>query len=409
MALRLIMRTSTKLALRRSLFDSLKTKFLLLEMSQNTGQKVGLILSGGGARGAYQAGVLKGLAEILPDKKNSPFKIISGVSAGAINSAKLACDIESFSNAVEKLIFLWSQITTDQVFKTDILSMNKLSFGFLGAKQKKMDSLLDTSPLLDLLNRNCSFEKIKKNLDDKIIESLIITANNYTTGSAISFVQTSTSKLAWKDSRRLAALSEIDAHHVMASSAIPMLFPPVKIGTQFYGDGCVRNNTPCSPAIRMGADKIFVIGVRTQMNAEVSNRSETESHAQPAIAPSLVRILNALLNAVLLDSVEQDVHRIQRINQLVSLTGKDSAKEGFKEIPALCISPSEDIGELARHHAHHLPRLIRMTISALGSLDEASEILSYLLFEPHFCRKLIEMGYNDAINSRKQIEDFFLI
>ena len=366
--------------------------------------KIALILSGGGARGAYQAGVLKGLAEILPEKKKNPFQIISGVSAGAINSAKLACDLDVFSNAIEKLVFLWSQITTDQVFKTDFLTMNKFSFGLLGA-QKKMDSLLDTSPLLDLLNRHCDYSKIKKNLDDKVIESLIITANNYTTGSAISFIQTSSSKLTWKDSRRLAILAEIEAQHIMASSAIPMLFPPIKIGRHYYGDGCVRNSTPCSPSIRMGADKLFVIGVRTQMTSEITNRAETA--ALTNTPPSMVRILNALLNAVLLDSVEQDVHRIQRINQLVNLTGNISNKNGFKEIPALCISPSEDIGDLARHQAHHLPRLIRMTISALGSLDEASEILSYLLFEPHFCRKLIEMGYNDAINSRKQIEDFF--
>lgn len=364
-----------------------------------------LILSGGGARGAYQAGVLKGLAEILPEKKRNPFPIISGVSAGAINSAKLACDMDVFSNAVEKLVFLWSQITTDQVFKTDFLSMNKFSFGLLGSP-KKIDSLLDTSPLLDLLNRHCDYTKIKKNLDEKIIESLIITANNYTTGSAISFIQTSTSKLTWKDSRRLAILSEIKTQHIMASSAIPMIFPPIKIGNQFYGDGCVRNNTPCSPSIRMGADKLFVIGVRTKMTSEISNRAEaTALENKP---PSMVRILNALLNAILLDSVEQDVQRIQRINQLVGYSGNTSNQNEFKIIPALCISPSEDIGELARHQAHHLPRLIRMTISALGSLDEASEILSYLLFEPHFCRKLIEMGYNDAINSRKQIEDFFL-
>lgn len=367
--------------------------------------KTALILSGGGARGAYQAGVLKGLAEILPEKKKSPFDIISGVSAGAINGAKLACDIESFSNAVEKLNFLWAQIATDHVFKTDFLSMNKFSFGLLG-QQKKIDSLLDTSPLFDLLNEHCDFSKIKKNLDAKNIESLIITANNYTTGSAVSFIQSSTSKLTWRESRRLAVRSEIDASHVMASSAIPILFSPIKIGTQYYGDGCVRNNTPCSPALRMGADKIFVIGVRQQLNSEISNRSENLSPVHSS--PSMISIFNTLLNAVLLDSVEQDVHRIQRINQLVELAGEKSSREGFKKIPALCISPSQDIGELARQQAHHLPRLIRMTISTLGSLDEASEILSYLLFEPNFCRKLIEMGYNDAINSKKQIEEFFL-
>lgn len=368
-------------------------------------QKTALILSGGGARGAYQAGVLKGLAEILPEKKKSPFSIISGVSAGAINGAKLACDLESFENAVEKLNFLWSQISTEQVFRTDILSMNKFSFGLLGS-QKKIDSILDTSPLCELLKKHCDFTKIKKNLDAKVFESLILTANNYTSGTAVSFVQTSTSKLTWKESRRLAVLSEINADHVMASSAIPMLFPPIKIGSHYYGDGCVRNSTPCSPSLRMGADRIFVVGVRTQMSAEISNR--LESPAVKDIHPSMIRILNTLLNAVLLDSIEQDVHRIQRINQLVELAGENSAREGFKKIPALCISPSEDIGELARQQAHHLPRLIRMTISAMGSLDEASEILSYLLFEPHFCRKLLEMGYNDSINSRKQIEEFFL-
>jgi len=368
--------------------------------------KIALILSGGGARGAYQAGVLKGLAEILPDKKNSPFKIISGVSAGAINGAKLACDIESFSNAIEKLIFLWSQITTDQVFKTDFLSMNKFSFGLLGNSEKKMDALLDTAPLLDFLNEHCDYKKIKKNMSSGIIDSLIITANNYTTGSATSFVQTSAAKLNWKDSLKQASLAEINAHHVMASSAIPILFSPVKIDSQYYGDGCVRNNTPCSPALRMGADKIFVIGVRTKMTSVIKNRSEKQSLTDQA--PSMVRIFNNLLNAVLLDSVEQDVNRIQKINKLLTLVDQSASQKLFKEIPALSISPTADIGELAREQAHHLPRLIRMTISALGSLDEASEILSYLLFEPHFCRKLIKIGYNDALNSKEQIENFFL-
>lgn len=368
--------------------------------------KTALILSGGGARGAYQAGVLKGLSEILPEKKQSPFKIISGVSAGAINGTKLACDIDHFANAVEKLNFLWSQLTTEQVFTTDFLSMNKFSFGMFG-NQKKMDALLNTAPLSVLLNKHCDFSKIKKNLDEGLIESLIITANNYTSGAAVSFIQTSTSRLTWKESRRLAVLSNIETEHVMASSAIPMLFPPVKIGSQYYGDGCVRNSTPCSPSLRMGADKIFVIGVRTQLDSEIMDRPVAAANNNYQGPPSMIRIFNTLLNAVLLDSVEQDVRRIQRINELVDESGADTTKKGFHKIPALCISPSQDIGELARQQAHHLPRLIRMSISAMGSLDEASEILSYLLFESHFCRKLIEMGYNDAMNSKPQIEEFF--
>lgn len=365
-------------------------------------KKVALILSGGGARGAYQAGVLKGLAEILPEKKESPFKIISGASAGAINSAKLACDLDSFSNAVEKLNYLWSQIHHDQVFKTDILSLNKFSLGMLRGN-KNLDSLLDTSPLESLIKKHCDFSKIKKNLDEGIFESLIITANNYLSGSAVSFVQTTNSKLTWKESRRVAKLAQMNEKHVMASSAIPILFPPIEIDNQYYGDGCVRNSTPCSPSIRMGADKIFVIGVRTQLGADV----EPEINLNEKKNPSFIRIINTLLNAVLLDSVEQDVHRIQRINKFASQMDPNKPLKDFKNIPALCISPSQDIGQIARQQAHHLPRIIRMTLSTFGSLDEASEILSYLLFDSNFCRKLIEMGYNDAMASRESILNFF--
>ncbi|AGH95545.1 patatin-like phospholipase family protein [Pseudobdellovibrio exovorus] len=369
--------------------------------------KTALILSGGGARGAYQAGVLKGLSEILPEKKKSPFQIISGVSAGAINSVKLASELESFSNAIERMTFLWSQMTPDQVFKTDLLSVNRLSLGLFGSGSKGFDALLDTAPLNQLLNAHCDFSGIKRNIDSGNLESLIITSNNYNSGAATSFIQSSSSKLTWKESRRIAQLSEINSDHIMASAAIPMLFPAIRIGSQYYGDGCVRNNTPCSPAIRMGADKLFVVGVRTQLHAETAARAD--KNVADTHKPSIISIFNTLLNAVLLDSVEQDVQRIQRINQLIDLTGYSGTQnKGFKKIPALCISPSQDLGEIARQHAHRLPRLIRMTISAFGSLDEASEILSYLLFDPHFCRKAIEMGYNDAMDSKSQIEQFFL-
>jgi NTE family protein len=379
-------------------------------MSRETQKpKTALILSGGGARGAYQVGVLKGLAEILPEKKISPFRILSGVSAGAINCGKLASEIEHFSNAVEKLVYLWSKITTDQVFKTDFLSLNKFSLGLFG--QKKMNSLLETSPLQELIEKFCDFKKISKNLEDEVIESFIITANNYDQSSAVSFVQTHTQHSVWKESRRQAVLAEIGSEHIMASSAIPMLFPPIQIGKDFYGDGCVRNSTPCSPAIRMGAEKLFVIGVRTQLDSEKFKQWENQQAKKSAHTPSMIKILNTLLNAVLLDSVEQDVMRIERINRLArqvkNQQDKHQSEAGLKVIPALCISPSQDIGELARHHAHHLPRLIRMTISAFGDLDEASEIISYLLFQPDFCKALISMGYKDAMDSKEQIIDFF--
>ena len=385
-------------------------------------EKTALILSGGGARGAYQVGVLKGLNEILPEKQKTPFQILSGVSAGAINCAQLASEIHQFSVAIEKLVYLWSQIKAEQVFKTDFLSLNKFSLGLFG--NQKLNALLDTAPLKELLLKNCDFSKIKKNLEDQIIESVIITANNYDRSSAISFIQARGKSPIWKESRRQAQPTELNVDHIMASSAIPMLFPPIQIQSQFFGDGCVRNNTPCSPAIRMGASKLFVIGVRTQLVSEKEHhlRSQKTENTHPqsnkvaSHSPSMIKILNTLLNAVLLDSVEQDVLRIQRINQMARLVREAQSNknitenildQGLKEIPALCISPSQDIGEMARQHAHHLPRLIRMTISAIGSLDEASEILSYLLFDPNFCRSLIDMGYQDALTSRQQILEFF--
>ena len=364
--------------------------------------KTALILSGGGARGAYQVGVLKGLAEILKKERiENPFQILSGVSAGAINSAKLASEIENFDVAVEKLIHLWLQMTSDQVFKTDFLSLNKFSLGLLG--EKKLNAVLDTSPLKQLIQKNCDFSKIQKNLDKNIFDSLIITANNYDQNMAVSFIQSNQKNISWIESRRQAELCEINSSHVMGSCAIPMLFPPIAINNHYYGDGCVRNNTPCSPSIRMGAEKLFVIGVRNQMGSESKNSGAVSQ-------PSMIRILNTLLNAVLLDSVEQDVLRIQRINELVQLTETAQRKKNnLKNIQALCISPSQDIGEIARKQAHHLPRLLRMTISTFGHLDEASEILSYLLFNPQFCRQLIDMGYEDALSAKKSIHNFFEI
>ncbi len=368
-------------------------------------QKTALILSGGGARGAYQVGVLKGLSEILKTMGiNNPFQILSGTSAGAINTAQLAAAPDNFETTIEKLIYLWSSLTPEQIFKADLLSMNKISLsGLLGvgkpASGFSMNSLLDTSPLKKLIEKNCNFEQIQKNLDSRKYESVIITANNYVEGSAVSFVQTpkvfDSQKLNWGDTRRKPIQTTLNSNHILASSAIPILFPPVLVEDQYYGDGCVRNNTPCSPALRLGAQKLFVIGVRT---ANLNSAPENIKNV------SMIRILNTLLNAVMLDSVEQDVQRIQRINQLVDGSNKNAK---LKKIPALCISPSRHIGELARERSHKLPRILRMTISAFGNLDEASEIISYLMFESDFCKQLIDMGFEDAMNNKNEIIQFF--
>lgn len=373
--------------------------------------KTALVLSGGGARGAYQVGVLKGIVEILKNQNIPiPFQILSGTSAGAINTAFISSQNTSFESSLEKLIYLWSNIKTEQVFTLDLLSKNNFSFSQLlkisttkSEQFFKFNSLLDTTPLKKLIQENCDFSNIQKNIDNHRYESVLITANNYISGAAVSFIQTpeifDSQKLLWTDSKRKAEKTVLTADHVLASSAIPLLFPPIDIQGAFYGDGCVRNHTPCSPCIRLGATKLFVVGVRNQkaMNSVPDHQKEISN-------VSMIRILNTLLNAVLLDSVEDDVLRIQKINQLVD---SSSAKPGLKKIPAICISPSANFGTLAREKSYKLPRLLRLTISALGHLDDASEILSYLLFDGDYCKKLIEIGYEDALNERKNVIDFF--
>ncbi len=374
-------------------------------------QKISLVLSGGGARGAYQVGVLKAVAEILkPTSDDPPFKILSGSSAGAINTAKLATGSKNFSTATDDLIQLWSNIKSEQVFKTDLLSLNKFGLSALLSTTKKFNALLDTTPLKKLIEDNCQFDRIQTNLESGVYDSIIITANNYSSNTATSFIQSAArvnqELMFWKESRRKAVHAELKAEHIMASSAIPVLFPPINIQGQPHGDGCVRNNTPCSPSLRMGADKLFVIGVRTQSSADVVLNSEQKINTEA----SMVRIFNTLLNAVLLDSVEQDVQRIQRMNELVEEVKKIEPRfesKKIKIIPALCISPSVDIGEIARQKAHHMPRILRMSINAFGQLDEASEILSYLLFDKEFCKNLIDIGYSDALKQKTDIERFF--
>lgn len=375
--------------------------------------KTSLILSGGGARGAYQVGVLKALSEIIkPLKIENPFPLLSGTSAGAINAAKLASSEGSFHDAVSELVLLWSEISSDKVFKAEILSLKNigLSSFFSSEKQSKFNSLLDTSPLKKLISDSCDFNQIEKNISQKKLDSLIITANNYTHSSAYSFIQTfhnlEAEDMMWAESRRKAIKTEMTVDHIMASSAIPFLFPPVTLENQPFGDGCVRNQTPTSPSIKMGADQLFIIGVRAQHKGEVTSSPLSVNHQEA----SMIRVMNTLLNAVLLDSVEQDVQQIMRINELLDGLEKTEVivqNKLLRKLPLIYISPSQDIGELARKKAHHLPRILRMTINAFGDLDEASEMLSYLMFDADFCKQLISMGYADCINYKQEILQFF--
>lgn len=374
-------------------------------MSQNA-----LILSGGGARGAYQAGVVQGIYEVLKSE-SIPMKIdhFSGVSAGAINASYLASEWDDQERAVKNLVDLWSQLQSSDIYYTDAINLGKiglkwvseLSLGGTSDGSTAGRALLETEPLKHLLNSRLDMSKVAKNLDKELFRSLIITAVDYYDSTAVSFIQTNKEFKSWRKQRRISEPANITVDHVLGSSAIPMLFPPRPIENRFFGDGCVRNSHPCAPSIYLGANKLLVIGVKSRSNKVY----EKDSHIMHK-PPSVAKVVNLLLNAVLLDNVEHDVERLIRMNQIVT-QAENSPNLSYKKLDFVFISPSRDIGALASKHISKVPRIIRYLIKGLGTLEDANELVSYLLFESPFCSELIEMGFQDALDDKEKIIALF--
>ncbi len=369
--------------------------------------RVGLVLSGGGARGAYQAGVIKGIADICRDAGIAqPFPIITGVSAGAINAAYLAAGADNFSLAADNMVALWKSLTADKVFKTDALSAGRSGLKFLtdatlGAfyRKKFARSLLDTSPLRKLLDETIPFKRIDENLQAGHLTALGITAMNYSNSTSVNFVQSAQEFPMWERSRRKSEKAWISAEHVMASSALPLFFPPVAIADEHYGDGCLRNTAPLSPAIHLGAERLLVVSVRRPDGLTPPPTTSME--------PTVARVLGVILNALLLDAVDVDMERMARINQTLSLI-PDGARNsaGLKKVDYMWLRPSKDIGNLAGDLFDRLPRVIKYLVGGLGSSKEASEMTSYLLFDPDFCGLLVQTGYDDTMSGRTEILRF---
>lgn len=370
-------------------------------------KKLGLVLSGGGARGAYQAGVLAGIAEIATARgRPNPFQVVTGVSAGAVNAAGLTAWPGDFADSTEQLVKSWNTITASDVFKTDAVTAGRLGFKFLidtalgNMKEKKMArSLLDTAPLREYLQKLIPFEEIPSRFREDGIQSLALTAMNYTNAHSMTFVQAKETPVMWDRSRRRSVHAKIGVEHVMASSAIPIFFPPVAVGDDFYGDGCLRNTAPLSPAIHLGSDRIIVIGVR---------RPDHLAKLPPqGVSPSLARVTGVILNALLMDAVEFDMERLGRINQTVDLipTGVRNGLQ-LRKIEYLWIRPSQDIGAIAAGLYDRLPSVIRYLVAGLGSQKESSELTSYLLFDPEFCGELVRLGREDALAQKEQIAMF---
>lgn len=367
----------------------------------------GLILSGGGARAAYQVGVLKAVAELVAPDAPNPFGVISGTSAGAINAAALAAYAENFRDAVYSIENVWRSFTPDQVYRTDPLGVASYASRWLSSfvfpPRKQPVSLLDNSPLHDLLKEMIRFENIAESIRDGHLRALSVTASGYETGHSVAFFQGDPDIMPWRRHQRMGVPTEIRLDHLMASSAIPEVFPAMRINREYYGDGAMRQLAPLSPALHLGAEKILVVGVS-------GNRSAPQVRKPVESYPTHAQIASHLLNTAFLDSMDYDIERLERINNTVlSMSPSMRKKSGISLRPVGClvISPSKALDQIAAKYTRALPRSIRFFLHGIGAdRTSGSSILSYILFERGYCNELIELGYEDALRRREQIELF---
>lgn len=383
----------------------------------------GLVLTGGGARAAYQVGVLKAVYRLLADRPQkltaNPFGVICGTSAGAINATALACGAENPRGAMRRLLAIWENLRTEHVYRSDSLGiirtgarwLSLLSFGWMLARltRHKPRSLLDNSPLGALLSLTLDLEQLEVNLKQGALRALAITASGYTTGRHLTFYQSVEEILPWRRSLRLAVRDTITIEHLLASSAIPFIFPArkVRIGeyAEWCGDGAMRQLAPISPAIHLGAQRILVIGA--------GRGHENPSSEQVQGYPSLAQIGAHALSNIFLDSLSADVEQLDRTNRVAELMTPDMRQHlNVWPIDVLVITPSRNIDEIAAKHVADLPATMRALLGGVGVSSGAGRasgagLVSYLLFEQNYTRELIAMGWDDTMARADEVRSFF--
>jgi NTE family protein len=371
-----------------------------------------LVLTGGGARAAYQVGVLKGIASILPRSVYNPFPIICGTSAGAINALSIAGRAGPFRLRTKKLERIWHELTPADVYRTDATGVIKNTFHILasfvhsGYGIGRPISLLDNSPLRQMMENYVKFDYLDTAIDNGELEAIAITAMSYASGKSVTFFQGHEQIPAWNRSRRRGEKIPISIDHLMASTAIPGLFPAVQINSDYFGDGAVRQLKPISPALHMGANKLLIIGVS-------DNPSHSQKSTEMQHSPSTAQIVGHMFNSAFIDAVESDLETLQSINRLASalpqsLRDKNNISD-LNPVDVLSISPSESIDKIAQNYLHELPRSLRLFLRLTGATARGggSSAASYLLFEPGFCRELIDLGMRDAQAKEDEIRQFF--
>lgn len=369
-----------------------------------------LILPGAGARGAYQVGVLKAIAELLPRNAGNPFAVLSGSSAGAINAAVLASRAGHFRRAVASMEEVWAGFETSQVFRADNWTLFKSSLHWFaalvlgGLGRYNPRCLLDNAPLRELLERSIPFARIDRAIEKGWLEALAVTASAYTSARSVTFVHGLPSTKPWARVRRIGRPATIGLDHLMASASVPFIFPPVRVGGEFYGDGSIRHQTPLSPAIHLGADRLLVVGVRDE-------HPDAEPIADSgASSPSLAHLAGHMLDTLFMDGLYVDLERATRLNTIlehVDLAHLGPPLANLRPLHTLVIVPSEDLREVAARHAGELPAGLRLLLRGLGAMNrDGMQFVSYLLFESGFTRELIALGYADAMRMQDKLRAF---
>jgi len=371
--------------------------------------RTALVLPGGGARAAYQAGVLSAVVELLPAAAGNPFQILCGTSAGAINAATLAATAADFRAGVAALNEVWRNMHASDVYRVDPLGiagsgarwLSTLAFGWFLRRNPR--SLLDNHPLRQLLQRRIDFDNIDRNIASGTLRAIAITASGYSSGDSISFYHGADDIVPWTRSQRYGARARIGVEHLMASAAIPFIFPAIRINREYFGDGSMRQLAPISPAIHCGADRILIIGA--------GRLKEPHQRFRQDGYPTLAQIAGHAMSSIFLDGLSLDIERVQRINdtlRYIPEIADESPDVPLRPIETLVIAPSERLDDLAAEHADALPWPVRLLLGGIGAMNRTGGALtSYLLFEAPYTEALIALGYRDAQARRDELQAFF--
>src|SRR5262245_1759657 len=380
-------------------------------MAEGSQPRVGLILTGGGARAAYQVGVLQAISELMPANVRSPFQIICGTSAGAINATTIAGYASDFRGGVDLLTGVWSNFRAHHVYRADPwgLFSNGARWGLAlltsGATLRSPVSLLDSTPLAGLLKQHFDYSGIQRAIDSGDLIALSITCSGYTSGESVTFFQGRADLKPWERARRIGIATPITVDHLLASSALPFIFPPVRINREYFGDGSMRQIAPVSPALHLGAERLLVIGVGRQLLQQRAERTKVDAY------PSLAQIGGHALNSIFLDSLEVDLERLQRINRTLEMIPREllskTTSYPLHAVDFRVVTPSEELEKIAEEYREELPRAMRVLMNSVGAMRRSgANLLTYLLFERSYCRALMRLGYKDAMQRRDDLTAF---